>query len=151
MNSAPVPVRAGHGKVRFMGLAVLAMLAACGPEASHDPAVPPASVTRAARAQLGAPAEHSLETLASSVASPSMTASVPKPVVPAWMAKELDSPDVRVRLRALDRWAQQGRRGSVDPLMLALNDADEQVRARALQLIEQDWMAEQAAQPKQSP
>lgn len=40
-------------------------------------------------------------------------------VEPAWMAKGLDSPDVRVRLRALDRWA--------------------------LELIEQDWVREQAA------
>jgi hypothetical protein len=34
---------------------------------------------------------------------------------------------------------QQDRTGSVDPLMLALNDPNERVRTRALQLIEQDW------------
>ena len=39
-------------------------------------------------------------------------------VEPAWMAKGLDSPDVRVRLRALDRCA--------------------------LELIDQDWMRGQA-------
>ena len=80
-----------------------------------------------------------------------MTASAPKPVVPDWMADALASPDVQIRLKALETWVQQGRRGSVDPLLLALNDTDERVRARALQLIEQDWVAEQAAQPKQSP
>ena len=67
-------------------------------------------------------------------------------VVPAWMAKELASPDVAVRLQALDRWGQQGRTGSVDPLMLALNDPDERVWTRALALIEQDWAREQAAE-----
>jgi hypothetical protein len=37
-------------------------------------------------------------------------------VVPAWMAKELDSPDVGVRLRALETWAQSAPPGAVDPL-----------------------------------
>ena len=56
----------------------------------------------------------------------------------ARMAKELDSPDVQVRLRALDRWGQQAPTGSVDLLFLALEDEDERVQARALELIEQD-------------
>jgi hypothetical protein len=66
-------------------------------------------------------------------------------VVPAWISTELASPDVRVRLTALDRWAQHAPTGSVDPLILALDDEDEQVRARALTLIEQDWAREQVA------
>ena len=60
-------------------------------------------------------------------------------VVPAWMAKELDSPDVSVRLRALETWAQSAPVGAVDPLFLALEDKDERVQARANELIEQDW------------
>ena len=60
-------------------------------------------------------------------------------VVPAWMAKELDSPDVGTRLRALETWAQSAPPGSVDPLILAFEDKDERVRARAMELIEQDW------------
>lgn len=67
-------------------------------------------------------------------------------VVPAWMAKQLDSPDVYVRLQALDRWAQQGQPGSVDPLMLALTDPDKRVQARALTLIEEDWSRSQATE-----
>lgn len=61
-------------------------------------------------------------------------------VVPAWIATALVSPDVRVRLQALDRWGQQAPAGSVDPLLLALEDEDERVQARALALIEQDWV-----------
>src|SRR3990167_8040892 len=38
------------------------------------------------------------------------------------MAKELDSPDVQVRLKALDRWAQQGAEAPLDPLIVALDD-----------------------------
>jgi hypothetical protein len=60
-------------------------------------------------------------------------------VVPAWMAKELDSPDVGTRLRALDTWVQSAPPGADDPLILALENKDERVRARAMELIEQNW------------
>lgn len=53
------------------------------------------------------------------------------------IAKELDSPDVSVRLRALDRWAQQGPEVSLDPLVVALDDEDEAVRDKAMAIIEQ--------------
>jgi hypothetical protein len=61
------------------------------------------------------------------------------------MAQALASPDVRVRLQVLDRWAQHTPTGSVDLLIFALDDEDEQVRAKALALIEQDWAREQVA------
>ena len=60
------------------------------------------------------------------------------PVVPAWMAKELDSPDVATRIRALETWAQSAPPGAVDPLIAALDDNDERVQARAMELIEKD-------------
>lgn len=66
--------------------------------------------------------------------------------MPDWIATALTSPDVQVRLQALDRWVQQGQTGSVDPLMLALSDPDERVQARALAFIEQDWVRAQAAE-----
>lgn len=61
------------------------------------------------------------------------------------MAKDLASQDVQVRLKALDRWGQSAPVGAVDPLLRAMEDADERVQARALALIEQDWMRAQAA------
>jgi len=60
-------------------------------------------------------------------------------IVPEWMAQKLNSPNVRVRLRALETWAQSAPPGAIDPLILAFEDQDERVRARAQQLIEQDW------------
>ena len=60
-------------------------------------------------------------------------------VVPAWMAKELNSPDVGTRLRALETWVKSAPPGAIDPLILAYEDKDERVRARAMELIEQDW------------
>lgn len=61
-------------------------------------------------------------------------------VMPAWIATALKSPNVQVRLHAVDRWGQQAPTGSVDPLLLAMEDEDERVQARALALIEQDWI-----------
>jgi hypothetical protein len=63
-------------------------------------------------------------------------------VVPDWIAKELNSPDVSARLRALETWAQSAPPGAVDPLILAYEDKDERVRARAMELIEQAWARE---------
>jgi len=60
-------------------------------------------------------------------------------VVPEWMAQKLNSPKVRVRLQALETWAQSAPPGSIDPLILAFEDKDERVRARAQQLLEQEW------------
>ena len=60
-------------------------------------------------------------------------------VVPTWITKDLDSPDVGTRIRALETWAQSAPPGAVDPLILALENTDERVRARAMELIEQDW------------
>jgi len=60
-------------------------------------------------------------------------------VVPEWMVHKLNSPKVRVRLQALETWARSAPPGAIDPLILAFEDQDERVRARAQQLIEQDW------------
>src|SRR6185295_3110030 len=42
---------------------------------------------------------------------------LPPLVVPAWMAKELSSPDAGTRIRALETWAQSAPAGSIDPLI----------------------------------
>ena len=68
-------------------------------------------------------------------------------VVPAWIAKELDSPDAGARIRALETWVQSAPPGSIDPLILAFEDKDERVRARAMELIEQDWARTADAEP----
>ena len=86
--------------------------------------------------------------LAVPVPSSQSTDSADALVVPAWMAKELDSPDAGVRIRALETWAQSAPPGSIDPLILAYEDKDERVRARAMELIEQDWA--RAADAEQS-
>lgn len=140
---------------RAMLLASVVLLVSpygCGPGSSGEPGTPTTTASVSGEDPRGVAPAPSPATVANSP-SPSIPAPLPERqlVVPDWMASALQHQDVHVRLKALDTWVKQGRRGAVDPLLLALNDTDERVRARALQLIEQDWMAEQAAQLKQSP
>jgi HEAT repeat protein len=46
-------------------------------------------------------------------------------------------PYAPTRIRALEQWAAQSDGSSVDPLTYALVDEDEQVRARAQELLEE--------------
>ena len=66
---------------------------------------------------------------------------------PSGSPTALDSPDVRVRLRALDRWAQQRPTAALDPLVVALDDEDDDVREKAMAIIEQHWAVERAREP----
>lgn len=61
-------------------------------------------------------------------------------VIPEWIAKDLASADVDTRLRALNTWVLTVPVGSIDPLIQAYaNNDDDRVRTRAMELIEQDW------------
>lgn len=66
------------------------------------------------------------------------------PGIPESIAKDLDSPDVHVRLRALDRWAKQGITALPDLVIAALEDENEDVRTKATEIIERYWKVEQA-------
>jgi hypothetical protein len=60
-------------------------------------------------------------------------------IVPEWIAKDFASTNVDTRLRALETWVLIAPVGSIDPLILALENDEERVRARAMELIQQDW------------
>jgi len=47
-------------------------------------------------------------------------------------------------VKALEKWIEEKRVG-VGPAMLVIDDPDERVRAKAMQLIERDWATEQRA------
>lgn len=108
-----------------------------------------APVASAARPAVASPAPHAsgngtgqVEDRASSKPVTSKEPSVPQNAleVPAWFTKDLASPYVETRLRALDIWVASAPVGSIDPLILAYGtDDDERVQARAMELIEQDW------------
>jgi hypothetical protein len=62
-----------------------------------------------------------------------------------WFAELRESPDAPVRLQALETWAQQPG-DTIDPLTYALVDEDEDVRARAEELYEQQLAREEEAE-----
>jgi hypothetical protein len=45
-------------------------------------------------------------------------------------------------------WAQQGAEAPLDPLVAALDDDDDEVRAKAMGIIEQNWALDQEADPE---
>ena len=59
-----------------------------------------------------------------------------------WFEEARENPDVTVRLQALALWAEQPGDG-IDPLTYALVDEDEEVRARAEELWEQQLTQEE--------
>ena len=58
--------------------------------------------------------------------------------IPEWIAKDLDSPYIATRLRALETWAQNQQAGSIDPLNPAYGKDDAGALAEAMELITQD-------------
>jgi hypothetical protein len=143
----------------------LAMLSGCGPAVSdHSP-------SQESRASLTAQSDsqpvsqhipsqpNALSTPAASGAPP---ASNPQPaalqenptpmpehlVMPIWIAQALDAPEASVRIQALDLWAQQGAQAPLDPLVAALDDENDEVRTRAMEIIEQQWAIDQEADPE---
>ena len=60
-----------------------------------------------------------------------------------WFEEVRENPDVTVRLQALELWAEQPG-DDIDPLAYALVDEDEEVRARAEELWEQQLTREEA-------
>lgn len=65
-----------------------------------------------------------------------------------WYEAARESPDVSVRLQALEQWAQRPGE-ALDPVTYGLVDQDEAVRSRAQQLYEQA-LAREATEPVQS-
>ena len=107
------------------------IVAGCGPaipEPSHRTA------TRAPPAVAHARERHSPATPAPTIRHDERT-QIPTPD-PAWLAAAREDPDPNVRRHALETWAQYPGE-SLDPVTYALVDADEAVRARAQDLIEE--------------
>ena len=135
----------------LLSLMLFAGLSACGPASSDNApnlgprasiAGPPPASPAQGDSQLSKPAGTLLAATPNSKTDgrdPS-----PIPVISDPLAKELDSPDVHVRLRALDRAAKQGTITSLDSLIKALEDENEDVRTRATAILEQHWATEQA-------
>jgi hypothetical protein len=142
----------------------LAVISACGP------AAPDYSPSLEYRASLGIPSKSQSNTqqpwapsngLSTPAASPvpptasndTQVAEQEKPApqpehlsMPVWIAQALDAPETSVRIRALDMWAQQGAQTPLDPLVVALDDESDEVRAKAMEIIERHWAIDQKAE-----
>jgi HEAT repeat protein len=69
----------------------------------------------------------------------------------AQMSAALQDPDPAVRIKALDRWAEQGAATPFDPLTQALVDPDGSVRAKAQQLFDRALAIQGGASPLPPP
>jgi hypothetical protein len=65
------------------------------------------------------------------------------PNVPEAIAQGLTSPDASARLQALNYWGKPENKAPLDPLYEAVEDVDPAVRAKATEIIERHWAAEQ--------
>ena len=65
------------------------------------------------------------------------------PLIPDSITRDLDSPDAAVRLQALSHWGSKGTTAPLDPLFEAMDDEDPAVQAKAIEIIERYWAAEQ--------
>ena len=68
--------------------------------------------------------------------------------IPESIAKGLESPDARERLQAMNHWEAKEIKIPLEPLFPALDDEDEGVRAKATEIIERYWAAEQEQEEK---
>lgn len=152
----------------FLGLMLLAGVSGCGPAVSDQASnqEPRASLSAQPESQPVLQHTPSLRIgpstpVASPMAPAALAAANHKPasaaqeeppplpehlVMPAWIAQALETPDVSVRLLALDVWAQQGVEAPLDPLVVALDDEDDVVRTKAMMIIERNWTIEQEAE-----
>ncbi len=160
-SSKHLPLQLFPGLAWFLCMMVLAGLSGCGPGVSDH------TSNQEARASVGMSSESKPVSqnaqapgpvpFAAAFASHNVPASAaqdepPLPeylALPNWIAQALDAPEVSVRLGALDTWAQQGAQAPMDPLIVALDDENDDVREKAMTIIEQHWEVEQDAEPQQ--
>ena len=138
-------------KAWLLGFLVFSGLSGCGPAQSD------LEQNLASRASQAAPPESPVSSprtpsaLSTKDRMAAIDAPAPLPdklVLPIWIAQALEAPDVSARLRALDKWATLGANASIDPLVVALDDDNDDVRKKAMELIEQHWAVEPQGTPE---
>jgi hypothetical protein len=141
----------------FLGLIIVAGMPACGPAVSDQSTSGLPAMSQQTPSPRNKPFGSSATAV--SLAAPSAANYAAAPVaqeepaplpenlvLPDWIEQALEAPESRVRLQALDLWSQEGVQVPLDPLIVALDDEDENVRTKAMALIEWRWAVEQAAE-----
>lgn len=130
----------------LLGLLLCSGFAGCGPAVSDTDSNGESRTSLRASPALQSGTQPSRSSSASHPPPPPVNDLPPQPdtlVLPVWMAQALDAPDVSVRLQALDKWAKLGTQASLDPLVVALDDENDDVRNKAMAIIEERWAEEQ--------
>ena len=112
----------------LMSFVLISILYSCGPAASNDPVTiggEQSTLESPSRAGKAMP-----------VASTSD--------LPDGIQSALKDPNPEVRLKALEKWIEQ-HPSDVGLAMSVINDPDERIRAKAMQVIERAWQTEQRA------
>lgn len=160
-SSKHSPLQLCPGLAWFLCMMVLAGLSGCGPGVSDHTSNPEARASVGMSSESNPVSQNAPATspvpFAAALASHNPPASAaqdepPLPeylTLPTWIAQALDDPEVSVRLGALDTWAQQGAQAPMDPLIVALDDENDDVQEKAMTIIEQHWVVEQDAEPQQ--
>ena len=132
-----------NGLVTLVCVLLMGGMGACGPSSSDQ------SLKSEPGGNGGTPmaneSTHTSTEAEHPFASQSVSASAGNPLAnskPAPSLKGLDSLDPHVRLHALEQWPAAGPKASLDPLFAALEDEDDAVRAKAVELIERYWVLE---------
>lgn len=136
-------------KAWLLGLILFSGLSGCGPAQSDSEQNLASRAGQAAPPESPATAPRTLSLSSNQATMAAVYDPSPLPdklVLPIWMAQALEAPDVSVRLRALDKWATLGGDAALDPLVVALDDDNEDVRKKAMELIEQRWAVEPQAE-----
>ena len=110
----------------LMSAVLIPILYGCGPAASNDPVA------------VGAEQSTIESTSGEGIARPLASTSD----LPDWMQSALKDPNSEVRLKALEKWIEQ-HHSDVGLAMLVINDPDDRIRAKAMQVIERAWQTEQ--------
>jgi len=134
----------------LLGVSILAGVLGCGSGApdSQSNNNPPVGVSEPAGLQRSPVAVNAANPMTTrGTLSPSGFSAPPKEPFAGSDHKVMPPDDVKAqeRLKELNVWAKQGFAEEDAPLIRALNDPDERVRARAQELMVGDWSAESAA------
>jgi hypothetical protein len=110
----------------LMSFVLTSILYGCGPAASNDPVA------------IGGEQSTLESTSTEDKAIPVTSTSD----LPDWMQSALKDPNPEVRLKAVEKWIEQNQ-SDVGLAILVINDPDERIRAKAMQVIERTWQTEQ--------
>ena len=144
--------RPGLSLALYMSLILLTGLTGCGPVSSDNApslgpratvVVPPPTRTAQEDRQISNAGTLAIVTPDGKTDEPESMPTPLTPEIPDSVTKDLDSPYASIRLSALNHWERNELTTPLDPVFEALQDENEAVQAKALEIIERRLAAKQ--------